>query len=539
MNNSLRQLRSIGARCTFDRRGSAAASIMRVTLFTLVAITTWGFSRASAQHRLKLTDGFVNEVYTFSFADAVKGEGQGAQWTVVSGSLPNKLNLSTDGVLTGTPATEQLSEFEVEATANGAVTFKTKVSLRILPPGFDIAVLDQAGASAATARAAVVFCDPPQSSFVLASSTADEETIALTEDANTEALAALNGQTLEILDVNKLIRNTLGNTPAGAAAPIFKQGDYTIVHLIKWKPMTTETDKTDPARELWALFELVDRGGGAGLTWVARMNPADKENFDTRIFGSRRVAVLLLQLQTPRTWDVKYKININRRVPQPIQNVLRLAAFIGGTGTDKTDCVPAPTRNIWGGRMIQVRHMASDVIVKLNAVTSNSNGEQISQSKEHMKSYLNEGRYHWDVSVGMPVRSIKEIEFSSENGTVTAKKKEKQNAYGFLNLYPRAVDLHGNSFLTSPHLVLGVPISGKPLDRPMIGVGTGIYRTQFKINFFAGVAFNRIREPRVLGVGDSATSNQLESDLQSRRVRKFVFGINFPVKQFIEAVKGN
>ena len=188
--------------------------------------------------------------------------------------------------------------------------------------------------------------------------------------------------------------------------------------------------------------------------------------------------------------------------------------------------------------MIHDRHTASDIVVKLNTVTSNSNGEPVSQSKEYSKSYRNEGRYHWDVSVGMPVRSIKEIEFSSENGTVTAKKKEKQNAYGFLNLFPRAVDLQGKSFLTSPHFVLGVPISGKPLDRPVIGIGTGLYTKQFKLNFFAGVAFNRIREPRALAAGDSATANQLENDLRTRRVTKFVFGINFPVRQFIAAVKG-
>ena len=268
------------------------------------------------------------------------------------------------------------------------------------------------------------------------------------------------------------------------------------------------------------------------------MNPDDRENFDTRIFGSRRVAVLLLHLQTPRTWDVKYTVKIDERVPEPIQNAFDLASFIGGTGTGKTDCVPAPTRNLWGGRMIHDRHTASDIVVKLNTVTSNSNGEPVSQSKEYSKSYRNEGRYHWDVSVGMPVRSIKEIEFSSENGTVTAKKKEKQNAYGFLNLFPRAVDLQGKSFLTSPHFVLGVPISGKPLDRPVIGIGTGLYTKQFKLNFFAGVAFNRIREPRALAAGDSATANQLENDLRTRRVTKFVFGINFPVRQFIAAVKG-
>src|SRR6185295_7301789 len=261
MNNSLRQLRSNCASRTLRGGGLAAGSVMRITLLALVTFTTLGPIIVSAQHSLRLRDGFVNEAYSFTFPDVVKGEGTGARWTLTKGSLPNNLNLSSDGVLDGTPTTQQESEFEVEARVNGAVTFQTKVSLRIQPAGFDVAQLDQTGANDATEKT-VVFCDPPQSSFILESSTADLQTIALTEDANSETLAALNTQTLEILDVDKLIRNTLGNTPAGAATPTFKAGDYIIIHLAKWKPTKAEADKSDLAKDLWPLYELVDRGKG-------------------------------------------------------------------------------------------------------------------------------------------------------------------------------------------------------------------------------------------------------------------------------------
>jgi hypothetical protein len=268
------------------------------------------------------------------------------------------------------------------------------------------------------------------------------------------------------------------------------------------------------------------------------MNPDDPEIFDTRIFGSKRVAVLMLHLQTPRAWDVKYTVKIDLRIPKPIENALQLAQFIGGAGL-AAECEPPLTRNIWGGRLMLVRYTASDMIVKLNTVTAGGTGVPVSQSKEDEKQYLNEGRYHWDVSVGMPLKSFRELTFMSEDGIVTAKKVDRQNAYGFLNLYPRAVDLHGKSYLTSLHAVLGVPISGKPLDRPLIGIGTGFYTEKFKINFFAGVSFNKVREPRTLTAGEAATESELQSDIQTRRVRKFVFGINFPVKQFIDAVKGS
>jgi hypothetical protein len=547
MNNSLRQFRVLRSR--FTRLGGAAGSVTRAALLTLVVITVLCPLSAGAQEKdplgaVRLKDAVANEPYQFSFADKVKRIDAGAEWFITGGDVPegklpnDTFKLSKQGTLTGTPthtsARTEPYKFKVQAVTENE-KFTITVLLRVQAQSlFDAAKLDEAGASFTKDSEP---CKAPDSTFVLASSTADEETIALTEDASDETLAALNRNTLQILDADRLIQTTLGNGSAGPTS-VFRKGDYTIINISRWKAVKADAEKTDPAKELWALYEFTDRGGGAGLGWVARMDPEDKQNFDTRIFGSRRVAVLLLHLQAPRTWDVQYTVDITKRVPQPIQNASRLLGFLGGAGAE-AECEPPPTRNIWGGRLMLVRHTASDMVVKLNTVTATSGGDPISQSKEYSKKYLNEGRYHWDVSIGMPLKGIKELEFSAENGVVTAKKTERQNAYGFLNLFPRAVNLNGKSYLTSPHFVLGVPISGKPLDRPLVGVGTGFYTQQFKVNFFAGIAFNKVREPRTLAAGQAATEGQLESDLETRRVRKFVFGINFPVKQFIDAIKGS
>ena len=67
-------------------------------------------------------------------------------------------------------------------------------------------------------------------------------------------------------------------------------------------------------------------------------------------------------------------------------------------------------------------------------------------------------------------------------------------------------------------------------------MGIGFYKTQLKFNIFGGVAFNRVSEPRTLATGQAATAAALESDLVTRRVRKFIFGINIPVKQFKDAL---
>ena len=186
--------------------------------------------------------------------------------------------------------------------------------------------------------------------------------------------------------------------------------------------------------------------------------------------------------------------------------------------------------------MLLVKYTASDLLVRVNTVTGNA-GRPIEQSKEYAKKFDNEGRYHWDISVGLPVKSVKELSFKTEGNQVVAEAKERQSVYGFLNLYPWAVDLKSEGHYTRPHLVLGVPLASKPLQRPFLGVGTGVFKTPIKFNIFAGVVFQRERVPRTLAEGDIATTGQLEADLRTRWVRKFMFGINLPVGQIKDAIK--
>jgi hypothetical protein len=177
------------------------------------------------------------------------------------------------------------------------------------------------------------------------------------------------------------------------------------------------------------------------------------------------------------------------------------------------------------------------MLVKLSGLTSGPSGRPVEQTKEQSKEFDNEGKYHWDVSVGLPVKSVRELRFKSEGNQVVAESKEKQSVYGFLNLYPKAVDLKSDDFFTWPHVVLGVPLASKPLQRPFVGVGTGLFKAPLKFNIFAGVVFIRERVPRTLAEGDIATTGQLEGDLHPRWVRKFMFGINLPVSQIKDAIK--
>lgn len=167
-------------------------------------------------------------------------------------------------------------------------------------------------------------------------------------------------------------------------------------------------------------------------------------------------------------------------------------------------------------------------------------GQQTAQTQQPLEftnTYDNEGRAMWDVSVGLPAKGLKELQYNAEDGTIRTREITRQNAYGFLNIFPVPVDLKDERFPWFPHLVLGVPISGKPLDRPVVGLGKGFNIQKLKFDLFVGGVFNRVREPRTLAAGETATQSELESDLRSRRVTKLIFGINLPVGQFKNALK--
>lgn len=341
----------------------------------------------------------------------------------------------------------------------------------------------------------------------------------------------------KISDATVLIDSLLGR--AEDLAAIKADEGYCIVQVVKWRKamakadgkVTTQPDKYETESDNWQLYQFKKD----------KWEVSEEESTD-RVYGKKSIAALVIHLNTKPGWDISYSVKVNKRVPAPIQNALELVSFLGSAKGDKAgEDTPL---NLWGGRILTIKDTPSDVIVSGKTVFANPDAISgpTQQASTHSKTYLNEGRYWWDVSLGMPVTGVKEVTYSiaddaAQNGRVTASEVSRQNAFGFLNLYLQPRDLQSSKPQKLPHLVFGVPISKKPLDRPLIGLGYGFSKQAFKVNLFAGVVFNRVREPRTLQVGDMAGPSQLEADFRTRRIRKFVFGINFPVRDFIKAIK--
>ncbi len=305
---------------------------------------------------------------------------------------------------------------------------------------------------------------------------------------------------------------------------------YCIISIVKWKASAGEPAKFDSTPR-WYLFQRAKDG-----LWEQRT-----EQEGSRIYGSKQVAVLLLHLNARNSWDIRYAVKTSEKIPMPVQNALELISFLGPKAKGDKKNVREREVNFWAAQMLtNINNLPADVSLAGSFSFVNSEGKQTQQPKEDKKTFDNEKRYHWDVSVGFPFSKLRQIEYQfsqdptkKQEGTVVTRKTDRQNAYAFLNLFfdPRGVDLKKPSFLTTPHLVFGVPFTGKPLDRPMVGVGTGIYQPWLKINVFAGAVFNRVEEPRTLSDGDTTTSSGFFADLHDRRVTKLIFGINIPISQ--------
>lgn len=340
---------------------------------------------------------------------------------------------------------------------------------------------------------------------------------------------------------------------------------YCIIHVLKWKRGTTEKPIID--LQNWYTY-----------------NPDEEDRFEgLRIFGSKNVGFLYIHLNVPgsptitseqtrqfsaneaaqavgrreirsnlcrvgvevgtgagagiavrRYTEFNYTWEEKSKLPKLASDAAALFNFLTAQGTDADPCnvfreeaiilygaSPAP---------LSLKHKTSDITVKLFLLNETGTGqnEQIST-----QTYDNEGRSRFDLSLALPVNRVNELEFSAENNTVGARKIDKQKLYAFLNIFPVPIDTKGLELNRVPHLVVGVPITGKPLDNPFIGVGYGFN----KVQFFVGTVFNRVREPQTLSTGAAATPAQLEADLRPRYRSKFMMGINMPVRQVIDALK--
>lgn len=224
---------------------------------------------------------------------------------------------------------------------------------------------------------------------------------------------------------------------------------------------------------------------------------------------------------------IAYKVEVTKKLPAPIQSLNALIGFLQGGKVELA--APVKRVDLWGGRAMTIDYIPSDITAHaLVKIDPTKDPTEVSSA-----TYDDEGRYWWDVSVGVPVSKIKELDYNADDGTVRPKTIDKQNLLAFVNLFIKPKDLKDTKSGLFPRGLIGLAIGRRPLDRIFFGGGIGINKAQF----FAGLMLNKVQSPMTLASGGKATPSQLRSDLRGHYDKKFLVGLNLPVRQVVDALK--
>lgn len=318
------------------------------------------------------------------------------------------------------------------------------------------------------------------------------------------ARTTLDTETAELLDAadaRNLLNATLATVGSETGALDLDAADfYCVIHVMKWET----SDNPDPeaaddkkrkaaptAVQHWYVYHGGDK-------WTR-----DDFAANNRLFGAKRVWLVFVHLNRPQaSYRARYQFTVNPKTPAPFANMNALAGLFFGSGGSTNP-------HGWGFGSV-LNKVPSDIIIQplqvVDAETSNTFAKL-----GDAKSLDNEGRYRFDFSVGVPIKAGKELRVDGGAGTAAPAKVDKQNIFALVNLFPQPVDVKSSGLRRVPHLVTGVAIAEKPLDKILVAAGWG----PAFANFYVGALL--VKQPIADADGD-------------RRDTQFAFGVNLTVK---------
>jgi hypothetical protein len=400
-------------------------------------------------------------------------------------------------------------------------------------------------------------------------------------------------QQMYVLD---LIRNTTGQctteTPGDPFAtrlrpckpdekPVFPgKNDYIIFHVLNWS--SSPGSGLAVSKQNWYVYES-DPG------W-------DHTAFaGTRIFGKKSVYLFTIHLNVPSDvrYEERYAVDEKHKTPAFLDHFVGVAQLFlpapGGQGA-------ATSPDLWYAFQLNVKYVPSDLqitptmvpytvpavapaaqpVTPPSAPPTTANGSlgpppetapvpgtpqpaqppaappvatptpipAASSAKPapagttpvtlDAKTFDNEGKYHIDFSVGVPITKISELTFTQASNTIVPAKVDKQKLFALFNYYPVAVDLKNTILPKYPYLLTGVAIGSQPLKKALFGIGWGPIYT----NFYAGLLINTKRVPSSFECGDNTPGPApAGTKLENRTCPEFSFGLNVGVGAITDALK--
>jgi hypothetical protein len=295
---------------------------------------------------------------------------------------------------------------------------------------------------------------------------------------------------------------------------------YCIFHLITWSKLDA-SNKQAVLADNWYLYHRGKLTKGEASTIP-------------RLYGARQASFIYIHFNKDPDFNdyaPLYNFEVQQRTPAYIGNllgVLNLATGISGGAADKSG--GAPPETWFGVAKLNFQYRVADITATPKLTRGPATVEEMGTAQK----FDNEGKYFVDFSVGVPVRKMTELEFSSTNNTVTANEIDKTKLFAFVNVYPIPVDIKSSSPHLIPHFVGGVALEKQPLHKIFVGAGFG----PVVANFYIGALFVKQQELQTLNPGDPASPDQLGADKRRRFKPQVAFGLNLPVGAIVEKLKG-
>ncbi len=297
--------------------------------------------------------------------------------------------------------------------------------------------------------------------------------------------------------------------------------DYVVIHILTWKTLDAGKHVQGVDKQNWYVFHADDPD------W-------DDAAFasNNRVFGKKKIYFLYVHFNrnSDALYTVRYDLKAKSKMPAYLDHFVGIGQLFGIGSAPGAGVTEAKIQNVWGAHGFGIDYVPSDV-----TLTPQVDPKDVGSSSVQLdpKTFDNEGRYHVDFSVGVAIKQIRNISYTSSSNTLVPTSIDKNSIFAFVNYYPKPFDIKSSGLSKYPHVVAGFGIVSKPLQKAFIGAGFG----PIFANFYAGVLLNTKRLPVQSGCGHTPTAAEAAGTLTNKTCPEFGFGLNVQVGSVLDALK--
>jgi hypothetical protein len=219
----------------------------------------------------------------------------------------------------------------------------------------------------------------------------------------------------------------------------------------------------------------------------------------TTLAGARTVYLVAVSIREENP-DFSYSVVVNRSKTEFAKDLGALVSVVSPQAAEvKTHSLAEPATLFVDFLAISIPQNYSAYTLKATASrtgapkagegAAGNEGKTKAASESVLFDGVSEKPTYYGLGVAFPVTNYKTLSFKEEagTGTIVPEKSKRRDVYGVFDLYYPAIDPAYRERRIIPHLIVGVPLAGKPLHRPLIGLSA---RVKY-CNVFVAAVYDR------------------------------------------------